>query len=284
MDADPILPWMTLDDVATRKVSFAQNAEDILLERVLPDPTGLYVDVGANDPVFHSVTKRFYDRGWRGLNVEPNPTLFRRLVEHRPHDVNLNEGVGAAPGVLTFFDFPAVHGWSTFVPELAAHYRALGLAAVERPVPVRTLAEICAEHVGDRTIDFLKIDVEGFEAQVLLGGDWSRWRPRIVVLEHTWFEGWEPYLLARSYTFTLYDGVNRYYVRNEEPELMARLGAPVNVHDLYVPYDLIRLIDGLRSETVADKTRRVLVGRLKGWARRHPRFKAAAKRLLRRAG
>jgi hypothetical protein len=69
------MQWLTLEDVYGKTVSYAQNYEDILLGRALRKSEGFYIDVGANHPVFHSVTKLFHDRGWRGINVEPSPVL-----------------------------------------------------------------------------------------------------------------------------------------------------------------------------------------------------------------
>lgn len=266
------------------RVFYAQFAEDVVLERAFPGQTGFYIDAGANDPVFHSVTKRFYDRGWRGVNIEPNPRVFDRLHRLRPEDINLNCGVAVREGTLTFFEFPTVDGWSTFVPELAAHYRSeQGLEPLERPVPVRTLASICDEHVGDRTIDFLKVDVEGFEAQLLYGGDWQRWRPRIVLIEATWFEGWEPFLTEVDYLFATTDGINRYYVRREDEPLIAKLGSPPDVEDFCIPHGVYHEIESIVSESVAERLGRLTLRGMKGWAARHPKMKAAAKRLLRRA-
>jgi FkbM family methyltransferase len=279
---EPNRPWMTLEDAATRRISFAQNAEDILLERVFPGAEGFYIDAGANDPVFHSVTKRFYDRGWRGINIEPNLALHRRLIEERPDEFNLPCGLGNAEGSLTFHEFPAMHGWSTFVSELANHYRAIGYQGIEHSIPVTTLAKVCAEHVGSRTIDFLKVDVEGFEPQVLAGGDWSRWRPRVVLLEATWYPSWEPFLLSVDYRFVMFDGVNRYYTRKEEPELAEAFEAPVNILDLYLPYDVVRLIEELEAESTVGRFKRKSMGRVKSWARKHPRVKTLANRILRR--
>ncbi|MEO6809318.1 MAG: FkbM family methyltransferase, partial [Isosphaeraceae bacterium] len=157
----PVIPWLTREQVYEKLVSYAQNHEDVLLHRAFRDQAaGFYVDIGANDPVFHSVTKLFYDRGWSGLNVEPNPAVYRTLQEGRPRDVNLNIGVSDREGTLTFYEVPAIHGWSTFMPDLAERFRRQGLEVVERPVAVTTLVRLCERHV-DRTIDFLKVDAEG---------------------------------------------------------------------------------------------------------------------------
>lgn len=249
MDHDLVMDWLKREDLDLKTISYAQNHEDILLARALPGGAGLYVDVGANHPVFHSVTKLFYDRGWTGLNIEPSPPVFELLRAARPHDVNLNVGVGNEAGTLTFFETPGRHGWASFRPELAAHYREQGVAVVERPVPVRTLAEICEEHVGDRTIDFLKIDAEGFEGHVLMGMDFRRWRPRIITIEDFVPELWEGIILGAGYLSAAYDGLNRYYVRAEEPALLEPLRAPVNVLDNFVSYEVLRVIHGLERET-----------------------------------
>src|SRR5262245_21135095 len=88
-------------------ISYAQNGEDVLLERLFRDvPVGTYIDVGANDPVDFSVTKHFYDRGWRGINIEPGPQAFARLCAQRPRDLNLNLGLAEVEGAACFYELP----------------------------------------------------------------------------------------------------------------------------------------------------------------------------------
>ncbi|MFH5805192.1 FkbM family methyltransferase [Alienimonas sp. DA493] len=154
--------------------------------------TGLYVDVGAHHPVRFSNTKIFYDHGWRGVNIDPLPgsmDLFRR---ERPEDVNLEVGVAAERGELTYhlFDEPALNG---FDPALSAERdETTDFTLLEtRSVPVVPLRDLLDEHVGpERQIDFLSVDVEGLDAEVLKSNDWSRYRPRIVVAEvaEKWLE------------------------------------------------------------------------------------------------
>lgn len=244
--------------------SYAQNHEDVLLARLFPRGlTGFYVDVGANDPLHNSITKYFYDLGWRGINVEPARDPFERLAAARERDVNLNVGVSNEPGTLTFFEFPPeVVSASTFSAEQAQWHRDNGIPSVERTVDVTTLAAIFDEHV-DGPVDFLSVDVEGHERQVLEGADWSRWRPRVVIVEATQpattiptHEEWEHILLDAGYAFGNFDGLNRYYVRDEDADLLPALSTPVNVTDDYVPYEYLKPIQDLRLGL--DATQRLL--------------------------
>ena len=96
-------------------ITYSQNREDLLLSGFF-DLTkhGFYVDVGANHPIHDSVTKYFYDRGWRGINIEPNPNIYALLVEDRPRDINLQIGVSNVKGSLKLREYPAGDGLSTF--------------------------------------------------------------------------------------------------------------------------------------------------------------------------
>ncbi|KQQ33668.1 methyltransferase FkbM [Duganella sp. Leaf126] len=226
-------------------ISYAQNAEDVLLWRALRTvQDGFYIDVGANDPQHDSMTRLFYDAGWHGINIEPMPSYRAILQRARPRDINLALACGAADGRITLFDTPDVNGWASTDAATAQAHRAAGIAVVEIEVPVRTLAGICAEH-APATIHFLKIDVEGFEGEVLRGMDLRRWRPWILVIEATVpnstvasHADWEPLVLAGDYRFAYFDGLNRYYVAAEQAQLLPLLAVPPNVFDGYISYHL----------------------------------------------
>lgn len=224
-------------------ISYSQNFEDVLLNRLFPDDyRGFYIDVGASHPTVGSVTAHFYARGWNGVNVEPSCS-FEQLHRERPRDVNLHLALSNRAGLATFYEFPEAPGLSSFHQDVAAlsiarfHFRC-----VTRPVPVATLEQVCREHVR-RPIDFLSIDVEGSEREVLEGADFRRFRPRVIIVEATPPHGgqtlhgrWEDLLLSADYTFANFDGLNRFYVCKNEPELAAKLAVPANVFDNFTTY------------------------------------------------
>ena len=164
-------------------VSYSQNAEDVRLWRVFRTiENGFYADIGAADPRVDSVTCLFYEHGWSGINVEPSP-CFDALESARPRDVNLDVAVGDGEGAVSFFLTQPYLGLSTFDPRVHADVPGVVEQIQEVRVTQRRLASILEEHAGDRTIHFLKVDVEGAEHQVLASADWTRFRPMVVVVE-----------------------------------------------------------------------------------------------------
>ncbi|MET3652788.1 FkbM family methyltransferase [Dyella japonica] len=233
-------------------VSYAQNQEDIMLHRVLRDVShGFYVDVGAQQPIVDSVTKLFYDQGWRGINIDPLPQWHRMLEEDRPHDINLQLALGEQPGRISLYAI-ADTGLSTADQEFARRHAELGYEATEIVVDVRTLDDVCAQY-APADVHFLKIDVEGAEEGVLRGFSFERIRPWVVVVEAvepvaqregdaaseavTTHQRWEPILLEKGYEFVYWDGLNRFYLAKEHLSLRNRFDAPPNPLDAFVRYN-----------------------------------------------
>lgn len=232
-------------------VSYAQNAEDVVLRRVFADRTeGFYVDVGACVPVLDSVTLHFYEKGWHGVNVEPDPRYHAELEEARARDINLCTAIGRNHGHVSFYPTP-VRGQGTLDPDLAAERSATEAVSVAQT----TLDEVFAAHAPETGIDFLKVDVEGWETEVLGSTDWATARPRIVVVEavdaagNPTHEDWEPSLIAAGYHFGLFDGLNRFYCREEDAtELLGLVAAPANVLDNWRPAREVEVQLSLESE------------------------------------
>jgi len=225
-------------------ISYAQNHEDVMLYRALREvKEGFYIDVGAQDPVVDSVTKAFYERGWRGINIEPNEEYLGKLQGDRPHDINLLTAVGREPGAISFYE--VVHtGLSTTSAVYARGHAEAGYEVHLRNVACTTLDRICTDY-GVETVHFLKIDVEGSERAVLEGFSFETVRPWIVVIEATEPNSprevsaeWEQLLVGHRYQFVYFDGLNRFYIAAEQADLARHFSCPPNPFDQYVGYHL----------------------------------------------
>lgn len=212
------------------ELSYTQNLEDYHLSLAFAgQATGTYVDVGAGHPIADNVSFWFYERGWSGIVVEPQPDLAALYKQLRPRDRVVRGLVGRQNGEIDFYRVDRLHGFSTTVREHAEKAAKFGVGYATVRMPVVTLAHLC-EANSLAAIDFLKVDVEGGEADVLLGGDWTRFRPKVIVIEAVapgsgepaWQE-WEPFLLAQGYRFVLFDTLNRFYVGEEHPDILTRL-------------------------------------------------------------
>ena len=244
-------------------ISYAQNFEDVMLWRALGQiEHGFYIDIGAQDPIIDSISKAFYDHGWRGIHVEPTPHYADLLRQQRPGDTVIQAAVGKGPAKLPFFEIPDT-GISTADPVIAQQHRERGFNVHEITVPCIALSAVfktCARS----EIHWLKIDVEGFEKQVLSSWGKSKIRPWIVVVESTLpltqietHETWEAILIDYGYTPVYFDGLNRYYISDAHPELKNAFLAPPNVFDSFTlngtasaPFH--HLIDARYKETISE--------------------------------
>lgn len=223
-------------------ISYAQNFEDVMLWRALKHiDIGFYIDVGAAWPDEHSVTKAFYERGWSGINIEPNPVFHQLLVEARRRDINLRLAVGDHEG-QEIMNFMADTGLSTLDDAIAHQHLNAGWNLDRQKVTLSTISKIWDEYVPEsQEVHFLKVDVEGLEEAVLRGNDWAAKRPWIVVVEATLpmsqvetHEFWEPILYGADYQFAYADGLNRFYLGREHLNLLPAFKYPPNVFDDFV--------------------------------------------------
>ena len=240
-------------------ISYAQNAEDVVLGRALGHIVdGRYLDVGAFDPERDSVTRQLYVAGWRGLNLDPVPAYFAALQAGRPGDVNLQVAAGVAAGTLVFHVVRDT-GLSTLRDDIALQHAEHGHQVDDLTVQVVTLDALIDEHFPDQDLHILKVDVEGAEADVLAGIDLVRHRPWVLLVEATapqttepTHHDWEPALLARGYVFTLFDGLSRWYVAREHADdLGPALSYPACVLDEYVQVETARSL--LRADQAERK-------------------------------
>jgi len=256
-----------------RVISYAQNGEDIILSRVFGQrESGFYIDIGASHPSRLSVTKFFYDRGWNGINIEPIKKNYALFVEERPRDINLNIAISNFSGRKVFYEIESYPELSTFSEDQAAKLKLEGYSVASYPVEVETCDRVFDEYVKVG-VDFLKIDVEGHELEVIKSIDFKKYRPLILVVEATlpdsefpgWehidlvtnHDKWEKYLLSADYIFAYFDGLNRFYLRAEDKDLLVYFRCGLCCHDNYIRYDDFNRLSELQYH--ADERMRQIV-------------------------
>lgn len=226
-------------------VSYSASFEDVILQRALQGvQQGCYVDVGASHPLIDSNTASFYNRGWRGICIEPLTYLNPFWAHHRPEDILINAVIGAAAGQTTLYYYAGTSQISTCSVETMEHWKSYNkLSDEERAVPMLTLNRVMEEFLDERAIHLLSIDAEGSEKQVLQGFDLKKYHPWIIIIEATVpgthipsHQAWEHDVLAAGYTMVLYDGINRFYLSNQQSELQQHFVLPPNVWDVFIPY------------------------------------------------
>jgi len=177
-------PW--IPGSAWLQPSYSQGGEDRVLKDLLENKsTGYYVDIGCHHPFRFSNTYLFYRRGWNGLCVDALPGTVESFRKWRPRDLAIESGIAGHPGHLRYYRFndPALN---TFDETLARERDGLREYRIidEVAVPVVTIKSLLDEHLPDgRAMDFWSIDVEGLDLGVLQGNDWTRYRPRIILVE-----------------------------------------------------------------------------------------------------
>jgi FkbM family methyltransferase len=227
-------------------ISFAQNGEDVVLWRLFRGlgRRGFFIDVGAGHAVLHSVTKWFSLNGWTGVNVEPVDRLYDELVSDRPDEINVKAVCGAAPGSTTLVVADELHwGLSSVDTEVAQQISAVGSVAGTVEVDVITVSSLIERYAPPTGVDFLKIDVEGAERQVIEGAALGTHYPRVLVIEALEpgslspnHDRWESLVLESGYIHCLFDGLNRFYCRESDEEARYVLQSPACVLDEFVTH------------------------------------------------
>ena len=178
------IDFLTWDEWFVR--SWSQEGEDMVLRRIFSEKKeGFYVDVGAHHPKRFSNTYLLYRLGWSGLNIDAMPGSMHAFNRWRPRDINLEIGVARTAGTLDYYVFnePALNGFSVQLTEERA--RASNPYHVKKKISVNVLplSGVMDTYVGQKEIDFLSVDVEGLDLEVLQSNDWTKYRPKFVLAE-----------------------------------------------------------------------------------------------------
>lgn len=204
------------------KISFSQEGEDLILDRFFEDKNdGFFIDIGAHHPRRFSNTYKFYQKGWTGINIDPMPGIMNVFSIERPKDINLELGISNTEGTLEYniFNETALNTFDKI--EADAKNNIPGYNIVEKKsINVSTLKNILDTYLPkNKMIDFISIDVEGLDIDVLYSNDWDKYLPTIILIEelkdsvdsiikqskiYSFLKTKNYYLLARTYNTSIY--------------------------------------------------------------------------------
>jgi FkbM family methyltransferase len=165
--------------------SYSQEGEDLLLKRVLGNQKkGFYIDVGAHHPVRFSNTYLFYKKGWSGINIDAFPGSMNIFNLLRPRDINIEVPISSKEEELTYHMFEH-HAINTFSKKVADEKIKMGKRLVNKvKLKTKTLSEVLKKNLKkNQRIDFMNVDVEGYDLEVLKSNDWEMYRPKYVIAE-----------------------------------------------------------------------------------------------------
>jgi FkbM family methyltransferase len=164
------------------KASYAQSGEDMILNNILTGISkGFYIDVGANNPYVQSNSQFFYTKGWRGINIDALPGSMKHFNKVRPKDINVEIPISNEETVLKYYMFECPF-YNTFSEELAKNTTEKLIGTKE--LKTQKLSQILDKYHVPAEIDFLTIDVEGWDLKVLESNNWEKYRPKVIVVEH----------------------------------------------------------------------------------------------------
>lgn len=207
------------------KISFSQKGEDVYLQNIFNKENGFYVDVGAYHPIEYSNTHVFYLKGWSGINIEPNPESIQSFFKLRARDINLNLAVSLCEDTLTYykFNYSAVN---TISKDHATYWASQPghIIKEQTPVIVKPLKRIFEDFLpNDVEIDFMSVDCEGVDLDVLKSNDWNKFRPSIVLIEFLYYEypdfresELHQFMISVNYRFLGIVGISIFYSNNKD--------------------------------------------------------------------
>lgn len=165
--------------------SYSQEGEDILLTRIFGEnkKTGFFIDIGAHHPTRFSNTHLFYKLGWRGINIDPNPLAIKAFNYKRKGDININIGISQIKGTLDYYSFddPALNTFDKELAEIRKNsvYKLKEILSIN----VISLGDLLDAYKISQPIDFMSVDVEGFDLEVLKSNNWQKYKPNYLVVE-----------------------------------------------------------------------------------------------------
>lgn len=164
--------------------SYSQEGEDMILRRIFENiNSGFYIDVGAHHPKRFSNTYYFYKKGWRGINIDAKPGSMSLFNKVRPNDINIEIAISLESKLLEYHMFKE-SALNTFDENIATARKSNSSYIGSVKMETYKLADLLEKNFDKNThIDFITIDVEGFDLHVLQSNNWDKFRPKYLLVE-----------------------------------------------------------------------------------------------------
>jgi len=165
---------------------YSQEGEDMVLRKYVNNvKNGFYVDIGAHHPYRFSNTYYFYKRGWSGINIDAMPGIMSLFKKKRKRDINLEFAVSNKKEKLIYyaFDESALNGFSDELSKERNETKNYKMI-FKKEIETKTLSEILEKYLpAGKHIDFMSIDVEGLDYNVLMSNNWGKYVPSFLLVE-----------------------------------------------------------------------------------------------------
>ncbi len=203
------------------RLSYSQSGEDMILDTIFFNTKkGTYLDIGANNPFVQSNTHYFYKKGWRGINIDALPNSMKRFNKVRPHDSNIEAAISNDEKELIYYMFSSSF-YNTFYNKDIEKIKTVTKLVGEKKIKTIKLSNIL-DSLKVKDIDFMSVDVEGLDLEVMKSNNWNIYRPKIVITE--WFskgldelhsDGVFQFLNKVGYKFLCNSVSNAFYIEKE---------------------------------------------------------------------
>ena len=165
-----------------KKKTYSMDGEDIFIDNFFKNKIGLYVDVGAYHPLELSNTYFLHKRKWEGINIDINSLSIEYFDFLRPKDINLNLGVAEKNSTKTIYFQKNKSPLNTL--NLSHAKKIFSNKFKQKKIKTKTLTAILDKTKFKRKeIDFLNIDTEGYDLEVLKGLDFKKYKPKLICVE-----------------------------------------------------------------------------------------------------
>jgi len=175
-----------IHELQQQTLCFSQEGEDLILETFFEGvQNGFFVDVGAYYPIRFSNTYLFYLKGWTGVNIDARPQSMAIFNKIRPKDINLEVAIGQKEETLTYymFDEPGLNSFSKEISEDRNKNTPYKIQKTAN-IPLKRLETVLDEYLPTNTsIQFMSIDVEGLDLEVLQSNNWNKYKPKMILVE-----------------------------------------------------------------------------------------------------